>query len=56
MRPSDAPAPQFIVVAVHDEYEQSVRLFITEEAAVQEYMKWKNNSVEVYLSRIIEVK
>jgi len=61
MRPSDTPAPKYIVVCVHDEYEQTVRLFCTEEAALADYKKWKDNSTkdnstEVYFGNLIEVK
>ncbi len=47
----DTPAPQYMVVVVHDEYEQSVRLFITEQAAREAYAANKCN--EAYLSKIL---
>lgn len=55
MQASDAPAPRYIVVCVHDQYEQTVRLFVTDEAALAEVEKWKRNGCEVYFGELRDV-
>ena len=47
----DAPAPQYMVVVVHSECEQTVRLFITEQAAWDAYAANKDN--EAYISKLL---
>lgn len=50
----DNPKPQYIVVTVHSEYEQTVRLFITEDGAQIRRDAEKHNGNEVYMAKIIE--
>lgn len=51
MKISDQPLPQYIVVIAHDEYEQSVYLFISEEEARKQLDAWDVN--DKYLAKII---
>jgi hypothetical protein len=51
---TDAPAPRYIVTVVHSEYgENSVSLFIDEQAARAEANKWTANGAEVYLGELL---
>jgi len=51
--PEDVQAPQFMMVTVHSEYEQTVRFFISEQAARDAFAKQCSNGNEVYISKII---
>ena len=48
----DAPAPRYMVVAVHSDHEQTIRLFIFEQAARDAYAEAIKNG-EAYLSKIL---
>ena len=53
INPEDSSEPQFIVVAIHSEYEQTVRLFITEQAARDAYTEYVAKDNEAYISKIL---
>ncbi len=55
MRILDAVA-NYIVVTVHDEYEQTVNLFHTEAAAKAAWHTAAVNGNEVYIAKIMEVE
>lgn len=46
--------PRYVVIIIHDEYEQSVRFYIDREKALAEYCQWAEKNAEVYLSKIEE--
>ena len=52
MIPVDAAPAQYIVVVVHTEYEESVSLFITREAAIKQVNYWQERNAEVYLGKL----
>ena len=49
----DAPKPQYIVIVIHDEYEQSVRFYAGMDAALEDFDKHVALHNEVYLSKIL---
>lgn len=52
LKVQDVPEPQYIVVVVHTEYEQSVYLFVSLEKAEAEAKEWIDKHAEVYLAKL----
>lgn len=51
----DAPKPQFVVVVIYSEYEESSFFFI-EEARAREFAKEKAAQSETHLGRLLAVE
>ena len=49
----DRQEPKFVVITMHDEYEQTVRFFISKEVAYAVYEEELSNSNEAYIAELL---
>jgi hypothetical protein len=53
IQPEDVPVPQYIVVAIHSGFEQTIKFFINEKAAMDAYEIFITQGTEAYITKIV---
>jgi hypothetical protein len=49
----DAQAPAYVVIVHHTDYEQTIRYYLSEQAARDEYAKQSALHNEVYIAKLL---